>query len=38
MLTIQNTYNTAVIYADIIDSGTEGMLREFCGLPQPDGV
>ncbi len=33
MLTIQNTHNTAVIYADTIDSGTEGMLREFCRLP-----
>ena len=33
MLTIHNTHNTAVIYADTIDSGTEGMLCEFCGLP-----
>ena len=37
MLTIQNTYNTAVVYADTIDSGTEGMLREFCGLPLSAG-
>jgi len=33
LITIQNTHNTAVIYADTIDSGTEGMLCEFCGLP-----
>ena len=37
LLTIQNTNNTAVIYADTIDSGTEGMLREFCGLPLSSG-
>ncbi len=37
MLTIHNTHNTAVIYADTIDSGTEGMLREFCGLPLSAG-
>lgn len=37
LLTIQNTHNTAVIYADTIDSGTEGMLREFCGLPLSAG-
>ena len=37
MLTIQNTHNTAVIYADTIDSGTGGMLREFCGLPLSAG-
>lgn len=37
MLTIQNTHNTAVIYADSTDSGTEGMLREFCGLPLSAG-
>ena len=37
MLTVQNTHNTAVIYADTIDSGSEGMLREFCGFPLSAG-
>lgn len=33
MITIENTYNTAVIYADQCDSGTEGLLRALCGSP-----
>ncbi len=33
MITISNTYNTAIIYTDIIDSGTEGLVKAFCGTP-----
>ncbi len=33
MLTIQNTYNTAVVFADEIDNATEGILKAFCGNP-----
>ena len=37
MLTIENTYNTAVIYADAIDSGAEGLLCALCGSPISEG-
>ena len=37
MITISNTYNTAVIYADSIDSGTEGLIKAFCGCPVSEG-
>lgn len=37
MITISNTYNTAVIYADSIDSGTEGLIKAFCGCQVSEG-
>lgn len=37
MITISHTYNTAVIYADSIDSGTEGLIQAFCGCPVSEG-
>ncbi|MBQ9748712.1 MAG: RtcB family protein [Clostridia bacterium] len=33
MISIQNTYNEALVFADEIDSGTEGLLRALCGAP-----
>lgn len=33
MITIQNTYNTAIVYADALDSGAEGLIRALCGSP-----
>lgn len=33
MLTIQNQYNTAIIYADSLDTGAEGLIRALCGSP-----
>ena len=33
MITIENTYNTAVVYADALDSGAEGLIRALCGSP-----
>ena len=37
MITIQNTYNTAVVYADTLDSGAEGLIRALCGSPLSAG-
>ncbi len=37
MLTIQNTFCKAVIYADELDSGAEGLLRALCGSPLAEG-
>lgn len=31
MITIKNTYNTAIIYTDTLDSGAEGLIRALCG-------
>lgn len=33
MIKIENQYNTAVIYADSVDSGAEGLIRALCGSP-----
>ena len=33
MITISNQYNTAIIYADQIDPGAEGLLKALCGSP-----
>jgi RNA-splicing ligase RtcB len=33
LITIENQYNTALVYADAIDSGAEGLLRALCGSP-----
>lgn len=37
MITVTNTYNTAVIYSDNIDSGAEGLLRALCASPLSEG-
>ena len=37
MLSIENTYNTAAVFADVIDSGTEGLLRALCGSMISEG-
>lgn len=37
MITIENTYNTAIVYADTIDSGAEGLIRALCGSPLSRG-
>lgn len=37
MLTIENIYNTALVYANSIDSGAEGLLRALCGSPISEG-
>ena len=33
MIKIENTINNAVIYADSIDPGAEGLIRALCGSP-----
>ncbi len=33
MISIQSTYNEALIFADEIDSGTEGLIRALCAAP-----
>lgn len=37
MIKIENTYSSAVIYADGCDAGTEGLLRALCGSPLAAG-
>lgn len=37
MITIQGTYTSALIYANSIDSGTEGLLRALCNSPISQG-
>lgn len=37
MITIQNTYNTAIVYADALDSGAAGLIRALCGSPISQG-
>lgn len=37
MITIENTYNKAIVFADEIDSGAEGLLRALCGSPLSQG-
>ena len=37
MITIQNTINSATVYADAIDSGAEGLIRALCGSPISEG-
>ncbi len=37
MLTITNEYNTAVVYADRLDPGAEGLIRALCGSPLSRG-
>ena len=31
LITIENTYNSAIVYADSLDSGAEGLIRALCG-------
>ena len=33
MITIENSYNNAVVFADSLDSGAEGLIRSLCGSP-----
>lgn len=33
MITIQNSFNSAIVFADAIDSGAEGLIRALCGSP-----
>ena len=33
MITIENSYNTAVVFADSLDSGAEGLIHALCGSP-----
>lgn len=33
MITIKNTINSAIVYADSIDPGAEGLIRALCGSP-----
>ena len=33
MITIENTINSAIVYADSIDPGAEGLIRALCGSP-----
>ena len=37
MITIENTINSAVVYADSIDSGAEGLIRALCASPISNG-
>jgi len=37
LITIENTYNSALVYAKVIDPGAEGLLRALCGSPVSDG-
>lgn len=37
MITIENAYNTAVVFAEEIDSGAEGLIRALCGSPLSAG-
>lgn len=37
MITIQNTYNSALVYAETLDSGAEGLIRALCGSPISKG-
>lgn len=37
MITIKNYYNEALVFADEIDSATEGILRALCGSPFAQG-
>jgi len=37
LFTIQNNCNNAIVYADSIDSGAEGLLRALCGSPLSEG-
>ena len=37
MIEIENTCNTAIVYAEECDSGTEGLLRALCGSPLSAG-
>lgn len=37
MITIENEYNTAVVYTDQLDTGAEGLIRALCGSPLSQG-
>ena len=37
MITIKSNYNTAIVYADSLDSGAEGLIRALCGNPLSQG-
>ena len=36
MIEINGTYNSAIVYADTIDSGAEGLIKAFCNSPISD--
>ena len=36
MIEINGTYNSAIVYADTIDSGAEGLIKAFCNSPVSD--
>lgn len=37
MIQIENTFSSAIIYADSIDTGAEGLIRALCGSPISKG-
>lgn len=37
MIIIKNRHNVAIVYANSIDSGAEGLLRALCGSPPSQG-
>lgn len=37
MIEISGTYNKAVVYADSVDSGAEGLIKAFCNSPVSEG-
>ena len=37
MITITNQYSTALVYADRLDPGAEGLLKALCGSPVSEG-
>lgn len=37
MITIENTINKAIVYADTLDSGAEGLIRALCGSIVSEG-
>lgn len=37
MITIQNTINSAIVYADTIDTGAEGLIKALCDNPVSGG-
>ena len=37
MIEINGTYSRAIVYADAIDTGAEGLIKAFCNSPVSDG-
>lgn len=38
MITIEGKYSKAIIYADELDPGAEGLIKAFCGSPASEGT